>query len=283
MELIIITGSSGSGKSIALSTLEDAGFYCIDNLPDYLLQAFSDDLINNSNPRYEKTAIGIDARGRINDPSIIPNVLKAVRKAGIDSKVIFLDAQSSILIKRFSETRRRHPLTTNEMGLNDAIRHERELLTPLYNIADIKIDTSSLNLHQLRRRINKLIDSDDTSISITLQSFGFKHGSPSDSDFMFDVRCLPNPYWHKELRPFSGKDPEIQEFLSSQESVRNYIKDIADFLEKWLDKFKQEGRSYLTISVGCTGGHHRSVYIIDQLSKQLSKKHNILTLHRNLK
>ena len=284
MRLIIVTGLSGSGKSIALNTLEDQGYFCIDNLPVPLLEALGRHLIEDQDPGYGWTAVGIDARSRPDTLSRVPAVVRLLRGNGLDCEVLFLEAEDETLIKRFSETRRRHPLTDERRPLAEAIQTEREILGPLRSLADLQIDTTHCNVHQLRDLVRERVSERDTGhVSLLLQSFGYKHGVPADADFVFDVRCLPNPHWQAELRPLTGRDTGVAEFLESHENVRDMRAFLAAFLDHWIPCFEADGRSYLTVAVGCTGGQHRSVYMIEALADHLRRQgRSVLTRHREL-
>ena len=285
MRLVIISGRSGSGKSTALNVLEDVGFTCIDNLPAGLLPDLIRQTQNDPNSIWpDKIAIGIDARnvvGRLRDQ---PAIIQQLKTDGIHCEVIFLDARSPVLIQRFSETRRKHPLSNASIELKEAIAIERELLEPLIDIANRKIDTSNLTLHQLRDIIKKHVVPDSQGeLAVLFQSFGFKRGVPVDADFVFDVRCLPNPYWKPELRTYSGNDQPVIEFLETQPDVAHMLADINGFLSRWIPQFQASNRSYLTIAIGCTGGQHRSVYIANQLGLFFgSRLPNIQVRHREL-
>lgn len=270
MRLIVISGLSGAGKSIALNTLEDQGFSCSDNLPVTLLPAFAELMAGPHGELYENVGVGIDARNPADVLEYLPNVFADLRANGIECKLLFLDSDDPILVKRFNETRRKHPLSSDGVSLPEAIKRERAKLEPLAEIADLRIDTSNTNLHQLRDVIRQRIGADSTSrMSILIESFGFKHGAPRDADFMFDVRCLPNPHWAPKLRPLTGLDKEVQEFLESHSHVDRMFLDIRTFLEAWIPRFQEENRSYLTVAIGCTGGQHRSVYITHRLGQHL--------------
>lgn len=278
--LIFISGLSGAGKSVVLHTLEDLGFYCIDNLPISLMDRLTEQI--ESLPAH--IAIGIDSRNLAGELSGFPDVINRLKRRGINCEVIFLDASNEVLTKRFSETRRKHPLSSGQASLDDAIKKDRGILSSLSEIADIRVDTSHTNVHDLRKLIFDRIDPKKPGIlSIQLVSFGYKHGTPRDADFIFDVRCLPNPYWEKTLRQFSGKDEAVIEFLDKQPLAGHMIDHIHSFLQEWVPYFEAEQRSYLTIAVGCTGGRHRSVYIIDRLAEKLGPtQRNILVRHRDL-
>ncbi|MFZ4704241.1 MAG: RNase adapter RapZ [Candidatus Methylumidiphilus sp.] len=284
MKLIIVSGLSGSGKSIALETLEDCGYYCIDNLPVALLDAFVHQSMI-TNPRlFQKSALGMDARSQSETISQFPATRKIIAKLGIDIEVVYLQAEHATLLKRFSETRRKHPLTDRTHSLSEAIDLERALLEPLAREADLLIDTTYSNVHQLRELIHNRVDAkNDRMMSLFFQSFGFKNGIPLDTDFMFDARCLPNPHWEPTLRVKTGKDAEVIEFLQQHENVRSYLQDITAFADHWIPRFDAENRSYLTISIGCTGGQHRSVYLVEELGRHFrDSPFNILVRHRDL-
>ncbi|PRB80151.1 RNase adapter RapZ [Pseudomonas sp. MYb185] len=283
MRLVVVSGRSGSGKSTALHLLEDNGFYCIDNLPAGLLPELARQA-NNTDLSLPKVAISIDARNLPSDLQRFPELLKQVRDVGIHCDVLFLAATDEVLIKRFSETRRKHPLTDGNLSLGEAIAAELKVLEPIIDLASLKIDTSHLTLYQLRDLLKqRLLSSQSNSPSILIQSFGFKRGVPVDADLVFDVRCLPNPYWKPDLRPFSGKDQQIRDYLDAEPDVQDMYQDIYHFLQKWLPRYAAGERSYMSIGIGCTGGHHRSVYIAERLVKELSvHSSNLLIRHRDL-
>jgi UPF0042 nucleotide-binding protein len=284
MKFVIVTGLSGSGKSIALNALEDLGFYCIDNLPSFLLDTLAKALIEQPSPRFARTAVGIDARNPADDLRQVAPVVGVLREAGIEAELVFLEAEDDILIQRFSETRRRHPLTDRDTSLRDAIREERELLEPFLSNADLRIDTSRTNLHELREIMRRRVaEREDGEMSVLLESFGFKHGVPRDADFVFDARCLPNPYWQAGLRSLTGRDAAVAEFLEGDPRPAMLLDHIIGFLEHWMPCFRSEGRTYLTIAIGCTGGNHRSVYLVERLARHfagLGRK--VLVAHREL-
>ena len=284
MRLVVVSGRSGSGKSTALHLLEDNGYYCIDNLPAGLLPELAKEA-NNTELNLPKVAISIDARNLPSDLRRFPELLKQVRDAGIRCDILFLAATDEVLIKRFSETRRKHPLTDSSHSLAEAIAEELRLLEPIIDLADLKIDTSHLTLYQLREQLKqRLLGSDAKQPSILIQSFGFKRGVPVDADLVFDVRCLPNPYWNPDLRPYSGKDQPVCEFLEAQPDVQEMYQDICQFLQKWLPRYAAGERSYMTIAIGCTGGHHRSVYLAERLARELgdTSTNNLILRHRDL-
>ena len=283
--LTIVTGLSGSGKSVALHTLEDEGFYCIDNLPSSMVHDLLNKVLADNNKLFEKLAIGIDMRGEHSTPDEFLKVLQLLHaRSDVQTDVLFLDTSRRTLSTRFSETRRRHPLSSKDVPLITAIDREIELLASVKNEADLVIDTSLLNLHQLRDIISSdVLGKSTTGLALIFQSFGFKHGQPTSTDFMFDVRCLPNPYWEPSLREFTGRDEPIIDFLGEQEHVQEMFSDIQTFVERWLPRFEGENRAYLTVSVGCTGGRHRSVFLCEMLASHFnSKRDNVSLRHREL-
>lgn len=284
MRLVVVSGRSGSGKSTALHVLEDVGFTCIDNLPAGLLYGLAEQIRQQDNTDALRIAVGIDARNLFGDLEKIPALLDQLKASGIQCEVIFLDASSPTLIQRFSETRRKHPLSTGETDLKEAIAAEQELVDPIASIANRHIDTSRMTLHQLRDVIKKQIVPDSVGrMAILFESFAFKRGVPVDADFVFDVRHLPNPYWKKELRPFNGNDAPVIEFLESQREVVSMLADVNGFLTRWLPSLQASNRSYLTVAIGCTGGQHRSVYICNRLGEYFSDRfNNIQVRHREL-
>jgi len=241
-------------------------------MPLSMLLTCIEHLTSSASMYYEKIAIGVDARNASKDIVSFPDIIKAIKKSGIDLELIHLEAKEETLIQRYSETRRKHPLTKKGLPLVEAIQMEKHILEDLVLLADLRIDTSSTNVRELRSIVTEQVCRKDSSeLTILLQSFGFKYGVPNDSDYVFDVRCLPNPYWEKSLRELSGKDPEVIEYLQSHEEVKQMIESISSFMEKWVPLFAKENRSYLSVSIGCTGGHHRSVHVTEYLSDQLSK------------
>ena len=284
MKLLIVSALSGSGKSIALDTLEDCGYYCIDNLPVTLLEDFINHVMLANQQTYAKTAVGIDARNQSKSLANFSDILKSIRAKGIDCEIIFMQAEEATLLKRYSETRRRHPLTDLNTPLKEALKIEKEMLIPVAKHANVVIDTSRTHYHQLRELIRDQIgERDYQHISLQFQSFGFKHGVPLDADFVFDARSLPNPYWVPELRVLTGKDQSVIDFLAEQPLVHEFFQDISVFLERWIPRFEAEGRSYLTIAIGCTGGQHRSVYIVEALVKHFNSPIvNVIVRHREI-
>jgi RNase adapter protein RapZ len=284
IKLVIVSGLSGSGKSIALHTLEDLGYYCIDNLPMYLFQAMAKELKDKPESIYNKMAVSIDARNQTSDLNQLPALVKDIRKHGVQSEMIFLEAQDDVLLRRFSETRRKHPLTAEDRTLADAIELERKILEPYLSDADLRIDTSRTNQHELRDLIRSHMDErGPRKISLQFQSFGYKHGLPRDVDFVYDVRCLPNPHWVQELRSLTGLNPEVVKFLEESDLAQQLKEDIIGFLERWVPIFEEDGRSYLTVAIGCTGGQHRSVYLVEQLATHFQRRgRDTITRHREL-
>ena len=279
--LIVVSGMSGSGKTIALRTLEDLDYYCVDNLPGSLLPAFVAEVAQAG--LHPRLAVGIDVRNRAKDLSVLPQVLADVAKEGIDSRLIFLDARDDVLFKRYSDTRRRHPLTGEGVSLADAIARERKLLKPLSSIADSVIDTGDFNVHQLRRLIATEFGMEGGPLSLLFESFAYKRGVPADADFVFDARCLPNPHWDAQMRPLSGRDRAVREWLEAKPDVTEYRNDVQKFLDAWLPRFEAENRSYVTICIGCTGGRHRSVYLAERFAEHFRQhREQVLTFHREL-
>jgi UPF0042 nucleotide-binding protein len=284
MRLIIVSGRSGSGKSTALNVLEDNGFYCIDNLPAGLLPELAQSALIHTELQHPQVAVSIDARNLPSHLQRFPDLLEEVRSRHILCDVLYLDADEETLLKRFSETRRRHPLTNDTRSLAEAIRDESHLLGPISDLADLKIDTTHLNLYQLRDSLQlRLLDKPEPGTAFLIESFGFKRGMPVDADLVFDVRCLPNPYWRPDLRDFSGRDQPVIEFLDAQSDVEEMYQDIRGYLQKWLPRFAASNRAYVTIAIGCTGGHHRSVYLAERLGVTLkSQLKNVQVRHRDL-
>lgn len=269
--MVIVSGMSGAGKSVALNTFEDLGFYCVDNLPAELLPAFVKSVASGGSAP-EKLAVGIDVRSR-SDLGDLPEWLSAVGALGLDPKLLFFDADDNALLRRYADTRRRHPLSHLGLALSDAIGLERQALKPLRQIADVVIDTSALNVHQLRRQvITEFALAHDSSPSLLFESFAYRHGVPADADFVLDARVLPNPHWNPELRPLSGRDTSVREFLGAQPDVAQYVEQITQFLDTWLPRLKSETRSYVTVAFGCTGGRHRSVYLAERLAAHCREK-----------
>jgi len=284
MRLIIVSGLSGSGKSVALHMLEDIDFYCVDNIPAALLKPFIAHTVRGMGDTYPQTAVGLDARNRPSEIETIPALVGELQRSGISCEVLYLHAAEEVLLKRYAETRRKHPLVAGDVSLREAIASERKLLEPIIIAADLVIDTSNMSVHALRELIRDRIERRrDGRLSLMFESFGYKHGLPGDADFVFDVRSLPNPYWEHALRSLTGRDSAVIEYLEGYASVRSMIADLTAFLEKRVGEFSQANRSYLTIAVGCTGGQHRSVYIAEQLAEHFRKSHpQVLTRHDSL-
>ena len=277
MQIILISGLSGSGKSIALNVLEDAGYYCVDNLPLRLLSDLTRILLQSGN---ERIAVSIDVRS-IGSLTQLPQHIQALRVRGMDVRLLFLEAKTDTLVKRFSETRRKHPLSDDRLTLPECIEHEREMLAEIRELAH-KMDTSDLSPNVLRSWVQEFIHIDRSKLTLLFQSFGFKHGLPLDSDMVFDVRCLPNPFYDLNLRPLTGNQKEVVDYLESDESVGRMYEDIKAFLETWIPCFIRDNRSYLSVSIGCTGGQHRSVYMVEKLAAHFSSL-QVLIRHRELK
>lgn len=282
--LIIVTGMSGAGKSVVLNALEDLGFYCIDNLPVNLLPEFVKQIRKDGGKTYHKVAVGIDARNPAEDLSHFPEIMEQFHESGFEFELVFVGAMDNILIKRYSETRRRHPLSSENLSLAEAIRRERKLLEPLLDNASLRIDTSHTNIHQLRDFVRERVARRlSGTLSIHIMSFGFKYGIPPDADFLFDIRCLPNPYWDTSLRDFTGRDAEVIAFLEKHPMVIEMRDELIHFLAAWIPRYETEDRSYLTIAIGCTGGHHRSVYMVEMLAGYfIQQDKDVLATHRDM-
>jgi len=277
MQLIIVTGLSGSGKSIALKALEDSGYYCVDNLPATLLP---DTAAHLGNVGETRIAVSIDTRSSTLEA--LPGIIRDLREHNGDVRVLFLESSTETLVKRFSETRRRHPLSDGGITLAESIRLEREMLAQLGDLGH-RMDTSDLSPNALRSWIKDFIALDPEGLTVLFTSFGFKHGIPLDADYVFDVRCLPNPNYDPVLKPLTGRDRPVVEFLEKQPLAQAMYEDIRQFVEKWLPCFMQDNRSYLTIAIGCTGGQHRSVYFTERLTNHFRNlQHKVLVRHREL-
>ena len=277
MQLFLISGLSGSGKSVALRMLEDSGYYCVDNLPANLLSSLMDNLRQSGNAR---VAVSIDVRSG-GSVLQLPLYIEQLKQHGVDVHLLFLDAQTDTLVKRFSETRRRHPLSDDRLTLPECIQRERELLAEIGNIGH-RIDTSELGANALRAWVNDFMALDRARLTLLFQSFGFKNGIPLDADFVFDVRCLPNPHYDPALRPLSGRDAAVAEFLEHTPDALKMYGDIRSFIEGWLPSFLADNRSYLTVAIGCTGGQHRSVYLAEKLAQHFKAQQQVLLRHREL-
>ena len=282
--VVIVSGLSGSGKSVALKTFEDLDYYCVDNLPVELLPAFVRSLIRDD-VLSQKVAVGIDVRSRHSDLGKLAQWRAALAELGLEARLLFFDASDEALLRRYADTRRRHPLSQQGLSLSEAIARERQMTEPLRAEADTLIDTSALNVHQLRRRIiSQFATERGAALSLLFESFAYKRGVPGDADFVFDARVLPNPHWKPELRPFSGRDGAVREFLDAQPDVTEYVTQVSGFLDTWLPRLRGETRSYVTIAFGCTGGKHRSVYLAETLASHARAQgwEQVATYHREL-
>lgn len=282
--VVIVSGLSGSGKSVALRTLEDLGFYCVDNLPASLLTSLLGN-IEASDARRQRIAVSIDVRNLNTDMNLIGQWLAQAHGMGFTTKLVFFDTEDAVLIKRFSETRRKHPLSVQGRSLPDAIFEERKQLRPLVALADLVVDTSQMNVHQLRKRVlDEIQGHTRNSISILFESFAYKNGVPPDADFVFDTRCLPNPHWVPALRPLSGKDDPVRAYFDADPLVKTYSQQVMGFIDEWLPRFEAETRSYLTVAFGCTGGRHRSVYMAESLARHCNARGHdkVMVYHREL-
>jgi UPF0042 nucleotide-binding protein len=277
LQLFLISGLSGSGKSIALKVLEDSGYYCVDNLPADMLAALVEHL---QRAGYSNIAVSIDVRSA-NSVQRLPPLLHQIKEQDVDVHVLFLDAQTDTLVKRFSETRRLHPLSDGVRTLPECVSHERELLAEISDIGH-HVDTTELNANALRAWIKQFIKLDRARLTLLFQSFGYKHGVPLDSDLVFDVRCLPNPHYNPVLQPLTGRDAAVIDFLDNTPNAQDMFRDIRDFVERWLPGFVADNRSYLTVAIGCTGGQHRSVYLAEKLARHFEHQQQVLVRHREL-
>jgi len=286
VQIILITGISGSGKSVALNVLEDAGYFCVDNLPPALLPNLADTL---KDKEVSRLAVAVDSRSAISLSSL-PESIALLKAQGHEVRVLFLTADTHSLVARYSETRRSHPLThrtqtgqnpTARRTLIESIIAEREMLEEIQPLGNV-IDTSNLSANQLRQWVKEMVEADRAPLTLHFESFGFKFGAPLDADIVFDVRVLPNPHYDQKLRPLTGKDEPVREYLQAQPEVADMLSDITAFIEKWLPAFKRDNRSYLTVALGCTGGQHRSVYMVEQLAKRFGQTESVLVRHREL-
>lgn len=282
--LIIVSGLSGSGKTVALHVLEDLGYYCIDNLPARLLKGVVEEVSSGPSEVGRGIAVGIDARNRPSDLQSLPSLIEEFRRHNIQTDVLFVLADDEVLLKRYSETRRRHPLAAHGAELRGAIDAEREILAEVIDSADLIIDTSRTSVYELADIIRDRVDQrPPASLSVLIESFGYKNGIPADADFVFDLRCLPNPYWDLNLRHLTGLDEQVVEFLDAQESVATMHDDILAFLERWIPEYRKSSRGFLTVAIGCTGGQHRSVYMAEKLAASLRKLPGpVSTRHKEL-
>jgi UPF0042 nucleotide-binding protein len=284
MRLIIVSGLSGSGKSVALHILEDLGYYCVDNMPAALLKSVIEEVTSGGDESAQLLALGVDARNRQEDLESLPRLLEELEQQQIQTDLLFLQSSDDVLLQRYSESRRRHPLAEHGTALRAAIDKERELMSVIINAADLVIDTSRTSVYELADTIRERVDRRSTqSLSVLIESFGFKNGIPADADFVFDMRCLPNPYWTVELRGLTGRDKEVSDFLDAQDAFVRMYEDILGFLRRWIPEYDDVHRGYLTVAIGCTGGQHRSVYMTEKLAAALRDMHDpVLTRHNEL-
>lgn len=269
--LVLVSGMSGSGKSVALNTFEDVGFYCVDNLPAMLLPALVRDLTTVDDGGPPKIAVGIDVRNRHDALDRVPEALSAVGGLGFDPHLVFFDASDAVLIKRYADTRRRHPLSRLGLSLPDAIALERQVVRPLRQLADAVVDTSEMNVHQLRRHVTTEFGlGSEAGMSLLFESFAYRRGVPADADFVFDARALPNPHWIPALRPLSGRDAAVRDYLLAQADVEAFYQQVRAFLDAWLPRLQSDStRSYATVAFGCSGGRHRSVYLAERMAHHM--------------
>ncbi|MGH8481824.1 MAG: RNase adapter RapZ [Nevskiaceae bacterium] len=281
MKLVIVSGLSGAGKTVALRQYEDLGYYCIDNLPLGLLGPLALRALRNK--RYAKLAVGIDARASPREIARFQNTLARQKARGAETQVLFLTASDAVILRRYHETRRKHPLTGAKLSLTEAIQRERTLLYPIADVADVTIDTTGMNLHTLREEVRLRLPDKPGRMSLVLLSFGYKNGIPPGADYVFDVRCLPNPHWIPKLGPRDGRHRAIAKFLEKDPRTARMAHDIQSFLERWLPAFESEDRAYATVAVGCTGGRHRSVYIVERLARAFKGRYEpVVVRHKEL-
>jgi UPF0042 nucleotide-binding protein len=285
MHLVFVSGLSGAGKTVALKQYEDLSYYCIDNIPLDLIEPLIDHALRSNDLRYRKLALGIDARAKPSEIADFPRYFDSLRSRGVDAHVLFLTANEDALLRRYTETRRKHPLSGPDLSLLEAIRFERRLLEPIANIADVAIDTTRMNLHELRDAIfAHLPDAAHAGkLSVLFLSFGYKNGVPDGADFIFDARCLKNPHWVPELRALNGKDEAVARFLESDPLTEEWFNDTQNYLARWLPRFQAQDRAYVTVAIGCTGGQHRSVYLTERLGRNFREQLDaIVVKHREL-
>jgi UPF0042 nucleotide-binding protein len=274
MRLIVVSGLSGSGKSVALHMLEDLDWYCVDNIPAALLKSFVSHTLRSADRRYERVAVGLDARNTPAEIATVPALLAELRSSGLPCELLFVTATDDALLRRYAETRRTHPLSRGGGSLREAVEHERELLDPVAQAASVIIDTSNTGVHELREMVRSRVERrSHPRLSLLFQSFGYKHGIPGDADYVFDARSLPNPYWEPALRPQTGRDPDVARYLAADASVNRLQQDIAAFVEARIPEFLATNRRYLSVAVGCTGGQHRSVYLVEALATDFARRH----------
>ncbi|MEJ0098599.1 MAG: RNase adapter RapZ [Pseudomonadota bacterium] len=284
MRLILVSGLSGSGKSVALHMLEDLDYYCVDNIPAALLKAFVEHTLKSADSQYQQVAVGLDARNTRAEIATVPALLAELRASAIACELLFLTSSDDALLRRFAETRRKHPLSRAGGGLHEAIQLERDLLDPMAQAADVVIDSSRTGIHQLRELVRTHVERGRSErLSILFQSFGFKHGIPGDADFVFDARSLPNPYWEPELRGLTGRDAPVARYLENSTSAATLASDITRFIEARIPEFQATNRRYMTVAIGCTGGQHRSVYLVERLTADFARRHgDIAARHSQL-
>jgi RNase adapter protein RapZ len=274
VRLVLVSGLSGSGKSVALHMLEDLDYYCVDNIPAALLKSFISHTLRTDDNQYQRTAVGLDARNTRAEIATVPALLGELRNSGIPCELLFLTATDEALLRRFSETRRKHPLSRSHEGLREAIALERDLLDPVVQAADLVIDTSNTGVHELRELIRNRVERRKLArLSILFESFGFKNGIPGDADFVFDARCLPNPYWEPSLRALTGRDADVAHYLECNSGVITLLTDITRFVEARIPEYLAANRRYLTVAIGCTGGQHRSVYLVEKMARDFAQRH----------
>jgi RNase adapter protein RapZ len=274
MRLILVSGLSGSGKSVALHMLEDLDYYCVDNIPAALLKSFVAHTLRSTDNQYQRVAVGLDARNARADIATVPALITELRTSGIPCELLFLTSSDEALLRRYAETRRKHPLSLSGMGLREAIALERDLLEPVVQAADLVVDTSHTGVHELRNLVrNRVERRQQARLSIMIESFGFKYGIPGDADFVFDARVLPNPYWEPALRPLTGRDKPVVEYLENSADVARLTADIIRFVEARIPEYMTTGRRYMTVAIGCTGGQHRSVYLVEKIAADLALRH----------
>jgi UPF0042 nucleotide-binding protein len=282
MRLIFVSGLSGSGKSVALHMLEDLDFYCVDNIPAALLKAFVSHTLRSTERQYRQVAVGLDARNTRAEIATVPALITELRASGVECELLFLTASDEALLRRYAETRRKHPMSRDGSGLREAIQIERDLLDPIVQAADLIIDTSHTGIHELRELVRRHVDRrHEARLSVVFESFGYKHGIPGDADFVFDARALPNPYWEPGLRDLTGRDPEVVRYLEGNSNAAALIRDITTFIETRIGEFRAANRSYMTVAVGCTGGQHRSVYVVEQLARDFAHRHHDISIRHS--